>query len=244
MKPFNQTGCEYLIKAKQENIRKYLAENLPKKFGKGNVTVTNDYIFCKGQIPMMFVCHMDTVHKEIVKDLYVTYAVGSQDNFYLSSPQGIGGDDRCGVYAAIYLINNCDKLPYFLFTTNEEIGCIGAKKAMKDLKNEIIKDKTRCLKYMVEFDRKGEKQVVYYDTTNKDFMKYVESFGFERNQGSSSDVRHLSNEWGIASCNVSSGYYDEHQIKESVCPKHMMAQIQRVMKMVKDIDKAEFFTNK
>ena len=39
MKPFNQTGFEYLIKAKQENIRKYLAENLPKKFGKGNVTV-------------------------------------------------------------------------------------------------------------------------------------------------------------------------------------------------------------
>ena len=29
MKPFNQKGFEYLIKAKQSNVEKYLAENLP-----------------------------------------------------------------------------------------------------------------------------------------------------------------------------------------------------------------------
>ena len=79
MKPFNQKGFEYLIKAKQSNIKKYLAENLPKKFGKDNVTVTDDYIFCKGEIPIMFVCHMDTVHKQIVKDLYVTYSIDNKD---------------------------------------------------------------------------------------------------------------------------------------------------------------------
>ena len=69
MKPFKQKGFEYLIKAKQSNIKKYLAENLPKKFGNDNVIVTDDYIFCKGEIPIMFVCHMDTVHKQIVKDV-------------------------------------------------------------------------------------------------------------------------------------------------------------------------------
>src|SRR5574344_749334 len=115
MKPFNQKGFEYLIRANHSNIKKYLSENLPKKFGNDNVTVTDDYIFCKGEIPIMFVCHMDTVHKQIVKDLYVTYSIDNKDLIYLSSPQGIGGDDRCGVYAAIYLINNCDKKPYFLF---------------------------------------------------------------------------------------------------------------------------------
>lgn len=244
MKPFNQKGFEYLIKAKQSNIKKYLAENLPKKFGNDNVIVTDDYIFCKGEIPIMFVCHMDTVHKQIVKDLYITYSVDNKDLIYLSSPQGIGGDDRCGVYAAIYLINNCDKKPYFLFTTDEEIGCVGAKQAVKDLKKEIVDGKKHALKYMIEFDRHGEKEVVYYDTTNKDFMEYVESFGFERKIGSSSDVRHLSNSWGIASCNVSSGYYDEHKTTESVCPTHMMAQIGRVMKMINDVDKAKFFSNK
>lgn len=244
MKSFNQKGFEYLIRAKQDNIKKYLEVNLPCKFGKDNVTVTNDYIFCRGQVPIMFVCHMDTVHKEIVKKLFVTYEAGNPSDYFLSSPEGIGGDDRCGVYAAIYLMNNCKKLPYFLFTTNEEIGCVGAKVAMKDLKKEIADDKKILLKYMIEFDRKGEKEVVYYDTTNKDFMEYVETFGFERKIGSSSDVRHLSNSWGIASCNVSSGYYDEHTKGESVCPNHMMAQIQRVMNMIDDVEKAKYFSNK
>ena len=244
MKPFNQAGFEYLIKANQENIKKYLEENLPKKFGKEKVVITKDYIFCEGEIPVMFVCHMDTVHKEIVKDLFITYAIDDKDGFVISSKQGIGGDDRCGIYAAIYLINNCKRRPYFLFTTDEEIGCLGAKKAMTELKHMVVQNKKCIFKYLIEFDRHGEKQVVYYDTTNSNFMKYVESYGFERQTGSSSDIRHLSNEWNVASCNVSSGYYKEHTKDEYVCPRHMMAQIGRVMKMIDDIDVAGYFTKK
>ena len=55
----------------------------------------NNFILVKGFAPIMLVAHLDTVHKEPVRDICT-----SSDGNILMSPQGIGGDDRCGVYGA------------------------------------------------------------------------------------------------------------------------------------------------
>ena len=59
------------------------------------------------------------------------------------SLQGIGGDDRCGVYALNKIYEMSTVKPFLLFTCNEEI------------------------------DKKGTNYAVYYDCANLDFEKYI-----------------------------------------------------------------------
>ena len=54
----------------------------------------DSFIIVKGNAPIMLVAHLDTVHAEPVQVI-----CKSADGNILMSPQGIGGDDRCGVYA-------------------------------------------------------------------------------------------------------------------------------------------------
>ena len=57
----------------------------------GYVQSGDGYVYHEGTFPVLLCAHMDTVHKEIPRTL--VYANGT-----LSSTQGIGGDDRCGIY--------------------------------------------------------------------------------------------------------------------------------------------------
>ena len=60
---------------------------------KNNTLVMKDkFVLVKGDASIMLVAHLDTVHKNPVK-----YICKSKNNNILMSPQGIGGDDRCGV---------------------------------------------------------------------------------------------------------------------------------------------------
>ena len=95
---------------------------------KGNCFVRKDsYILVKGKAPIMLIAHMDTVHKERVK-----YICKSKGGNILMSPQGIGGDDRCGIYALNAVYARAEVKPWLLFTCDEEIGGYGARDFAKD----------------------------------------------------------------------------------------------------------------
>lgn len=94
----------------------------------GAVGVVDSFILVKGEAPIMLVAHLDTVHKEPVRDICT-----SADGNILMSPQGIGGDDRCGVYALVKSYEQSAIKPYLLFTCDEESGGIGAKTFVKCL---------------------------------------------------------------------------------------------------------------
>ena len=70
----------------------------------------------------MLVAHLDTVHEESVRDICTT-----ADGNILMSPQGIGGDDRCGVFALVKIYKSAQLKPWLLFMCDEEVGGIGAK---------------------------------------------------------------------------------------------------------------------
>ena len=114
---------------------------------KGRTTVCkNSYILVRGEAPIMLVAHLDTVHKTPVKHICKT-----QNGGILMSPQGIGGDDRCGVYALVTVYEQSAVKPWLLFTCDEEVGGVGAsvfctrfqkgklpKKELESLKNIYI----------------------------------------------------------------------------------------------------------
>ena len=76
--------------------QKQLFKRLCKKF-KGKALISKgNFILVRGQAPTMLVAHLDTVHDEPVSDI-----CKSADGNIIMSPQGIGGDDRCGVFALV-----------------------------------------------------------------------------------------------------------------------------------------------
>ena len=86
------------------------------------VICKNKYIIVRGEAPVMLLAHLDTVHKEPVKHI-----CKNGNGNILMSPQGIGGDDRCGVYALTAVYEQSRVKPWLLFTCDEEIGCVGAE---------------------------------------------------------------------------------------------------------------------
>jgi len=91
--------------------QKQLFKRLCKKF-KGKMLISKgNFILVKGVAPVMLVAHLDTVHEQPVKDICV-----SADGNILMNPQGIGGDDRCGVFALCKIYKSAQVKPWLLFT--------------------------------------------------------------------------------------------------------------------------------
>ena len=87
-----------ILRMRQKELKHYLSGYL-KKEGY-DVIGKKGYLYAKGDIPVLLVAHLDTVHQELPSII-----CRSDDGRYLMSPQGIGGDDRCGVYIILQIIN-------------------------------------------------------------------------------------------------------------------------------------------
>ena len=90
------------------------------------VIATKQYILAEGELPVCLVAHLDTVEKKPPTDIYFDKEQG-----VMWSPQLLGADDRAGVYAIIQIIEAGYK-PHVIFTTDEEIGALGAQKLIED----------------------------------------------------------------------------------------------------------------
>ena len=189
------------------------------------------FLYAEGNIPVLLVAHMDTVFDEPPKRFNY---IRSEDALF-NPDGGLGGDDRCGVYAVAKLLEKYR--PYVLFTEDEEIGCIGAYKAIRKLPKPNVK-------YIIEFDRRGKDDCVFYECGNREFIKYVESFGFREKQGTCSDISVLGKSWNIASVNLSSGYYNEHTENEYIIFKELVATIKKAEIMLDKIKEAPYFNYK
>lgn len=192
---------------------------------KGYKPVSKDgYLYAKGEIPVMLVAHLDTVHKESVKEIFVS------TNLNITSPQGIGGDDRCGVYTIFKTLIDTGLKPYILFAEDEEIGCVGSSKFEKDLHKYDPE-----VNFIIEIDRKGSNDAVYYECDNEDFEKFITSYGFETDYGSFSDIAVIAPTVGVAAVNLSSGYYKPHTTEEYINFNDLNNTIMRVEKIVTDV---------
>lgn len=216
----------YLLKLTQKDLKVVLYNYLLEK--KMNPVFEDGFVYAKGDIPILVVAHMDTVFDEPPKNLRYNR---NEDKIY-NAFDGLGGDDRCGIYAIIQLLKK--HRPYVLFTEDEEKGCIGASKAVKKIEKPNVK-------YIIEFDRRGKDDCVFYDCGNDKFMDYIESFGFKTNYGTCSDISILGSAWDIASVNLSSGYYNEHTEKEYVIFGELQKTISRAKSMLKELKKAPYF---
>ena len=221
-----------IVQSTQNKLHKILYKLLKRHYK--NIINTNDYLFAQGDIPVALVAHMDTVFKLPPRTIYCDREAG-----VLWSPDGLGADDRAGVFLIIKILQSVpkDKKPTIILTTDEELGCLGSNQLATDLMPE-----RNAFKYIIQLDRRGKKDCVFYDDANKDFHEYVENFGFETNWGSFSDISIICPSWGVSGVNLSVGYEDEHQEIETLHIKYLYETFNKVLNMLEKIDDAPYFT--
>ena len=141
----------------------------------------------------------------------------------MMSPQGIGGDDRAGVYMILRLIQRVHC--HVLFCEDEETGGHGARAFTKSgIKPDV--------NYIVELDRTGSNDAVFYQCRNRQFERHINSFGFQTAFGSFSDISILAPHLNLAAVNLSTGYYHAHQPGEYVRLDKVEELIGRVEKLL------------
>jgi di/tripeptidase len=209
-----------ILKLSQQELKIFVYDELKKTYP--NVITGDGFVFAKGSFPVLLVAHLDTVHENLPTEII-------EENGTLSSPQGIGGDDRCGVYMIFEVIKkfNCS----VLFCEDEELGSIGAKKFVKSNASNNLD-----FNYIIEFDRKGSIDAVFYKCKNKEFEDFITSDYFKTNIGTGSDICHLAPRFNCAAVNLSCGYYSMHTLDEYIVLEEMHDSILNACKILERTD--------
>jgi hypothetical protein len=191
------------------------------------IYTTEDYILAEGDIPIALCAHMDTVFMRPAQEIYY-----DREQNVLFSPDGLGADDRAGIFAIIKIINSGLR-PHIILTTDEERGAKGA------LEVATLECPFKDLKYIIELDRRGRNDCVFYDCDNPAFVAFIESYNFCKALGSFSDISIICPEWGIAGVNLSIGYENEHSLGEVLHVDYMNATIERVKDILQENGEAD-----
>ncbi len=227
LKPAEVKSIEQFFQLKQDSLLKVMNRYLKTKYE--TVHTTKEYIVAVGDIPVALVAHLDTVFPTPPEDIFY-----DREKNVMWSPDGLGADDRAGVYSIVQILKTGLK-PTVIFTTDEEQGALGAMALIKDFPEAPVE-----LKYIIELDRRGSNDCVFYDCNNLEFEEYVESFGFVSAWGTFSDISVICPAWGMAGVNLSIGYRDEHSYSELLYIGQMKATIKKVIKMLEDDDAKMF----
>ena len=122
--------------------------------------------------------------------------------------EGLGADDKNGVWIALKCLLKYDVLKAAFFVS-EEIGCLGSDKADMNFFSDCC--------FVLQCDRKGYDDLIteasLTELCSEDFAKatHCEWFGYKESSGMMTDVMTLKENGLKVSCvNISCGYYKPH----------------------------------
>lgn len=213
-----------LLKVRDYTLLEVLGKYLREKYD--TVEETTDYVLAIGNIPVMLVAHVDTVFPSPPVHVYRN----ATNMNLLFGDNGLGADDRAGVWAIMKILQHGLR-PTVFFVTDEEIGALGTEKFIKNHRSPVTK-----LNYIIELDRRGTNDCVFYDCHNKKFTNYIQKFGWATAKGIFSDISVLCPAWGIAGVNLSVGYRNEHTPYETLDIAILEQNMLRVVDMLKKVN--------
>lgn len=218
-----------LCRLTQQQLKQHVIWELKELYD--NVIVGDGYVLAQGDFPVLLVAHLDTVHEELPREIIFDERQG-----ILSSPQGIGGDDRCGVLMILELIrkHKCS----VLFCEDEEKHGVGAMKFVQS--SDVI---GLAFNYIIEFDRKGSNDAVFYKCENQAFINFVTADFYKQDYGTFSDICVIAPHIGCAAVNLSCGYYNAHRLTEHVILKELQDSLDAAARLIErtiETDKFSF----
>ena len=210
----------------------------------GNVYVT------KGNLKHFpcFVAHTDTVHP-VNLNMTVLQTEDTNDGLILTGidktngkPSGIGGDDKCGVYLALEML---DALPNVkaAFFVSEEIGCKGSMYADPKFFENVG--------YVIQYDSPGGNSMSltlmgrYLFNQKSHFANKVT--GLIKEHGITdwayhpyTDVWQIMEKFNIACLNLAAGYYRYHTDNEYVVVDDVQNGFELGLKLVEELGENKY----
>ena len=186
----------------------------------------------EGQQYPLFVAHTDTVHP--IQDFEI---VEEQSKHPISretvetwravdgsgKPTGIGGDDKCGVFLCLSMLEALE-MAKVAFFASEEMGCRGSSQCAREFMEDVA--------YVLQFDAPGNNRASRssggVDLFDPGFGAVVtpvlETHGYlHLLDDPFTDVMVLRETFGINCLNVACGYYEAHTDQEFVIPEDVFA---------------------
>ena len=219
-----------LAKLTPEGLFESLSRYLKKYYTK--IIRKEKYLYAIGDIPIALIAHADTVFSKPPDEIFYDM----NKNVIWGGANGLGADDRAGIFAILKIIQECKNgKPHIIITTEEELGCIGAKELICDNPKNFAP-----MKYIIQLDRRGKNDCVFYQCGNSQFIEYISAFGFVKRYGSFSDISVICPSWDIAGVNLSIGYEDEHSYSERLYVSHMFETIDKVLLLLEDVKNLDY----
>ena len=201
----------------------------------GNIYATKG-ILATGYYPM-FIAHTDTVHEMVEEIIVVKTLLPKPNTFGMTfdptvqhkslkaitpdgDPTGIGGDDKCGIFICLELLEKLEYCKVGLFVS-EETGCVGSSKCDVNFLNDVG--------YAVQFDAPGDALItelcsgVRLFEQNGEFINQVlpvieSAMGTKmfRQSHPYTDVSQIKKKGDFSCINISCGYYNMHTPNEFI----------------------------
>ena len=235
---------------KENNIEYYVDEHLNVYATKTTGEVPDDFIY-----PCV-ISHTDTVHRLDKINVKEEMLPNAHNELKLSlkayndegKPTGIGGDDKCGVYACLELLKELPNLKAAFFVS-EETGCHGSKMADERFFSNVG--------YAIQFDAPENWMVTetcfgakLFERESEFFEKcdkiLTESMNDKRQYmvHPYTDVYALKTKFDFACINFSIGYYRYHTPNEYVVVEDTYNGIKMGKDMIESLGYKKYNHNK
>lgn len=215
-----------LLKRNEGQTKAFMEQELLKYYNKEDILIHEQYVIARGDIKVGLVAHMDIVGEDtsghiLYDDKYITKVGGG-------TYRCLGGDDKCGVYVILKVLEMGFR-PTVILTTQEETGCKGSRQMSSDKPSLDIN-------YFLQLDRQGDEKgnVVFYQNDNQDFISYIKRFQPNVEKGSCSDISVLCPAYGISGCNLSVSYISQHSRNEYISIEGLNNSIDIVTELLLD----------
>ena len=188
-------------------------------------------------------CHIDTVHSIVDEPKLFEWIDPIDGRRQWFSADGIGGDDKCGIFVTLSMLanDNITAMKAF-FYADEEVGAVGAKASTAD------KSWYNDVGYIIEADRRGSTDLIFAangtamaSKTFKDLViETLKPMGFSPATGSYTDVMKIQDKLNVSVMNISCGYYDPHSTTESIDESDLLAARDAVGLLITELGPAKY----
>jgi len=196
-----------------------------------------------------FVAHTDTVHR-VNLNLQVLQTESVEDGVMLTGidkktgkPSGIGGDDKCGVFLALEMLDTLPNVKAAFFVS-EEIGCKGSMYADPKFFENVG--------YVIQYDSPGGDSMSL--TLMGRFLKseFADKVtGLIKEHGivdwayhPYTDVWQIMEKFNIACLNLAAGYYRYHTDEEFVVVNDVQNGFELGLKLVQELGENRYKNKK
>ena len=162
------------------------------------------------------------------------------DHYILLSPeckssiQCLGADDRVGVKTILDILE-MGLRPHILFTTDEEVGCVGSRKAVEENALEELREASMLIQIDRGVHERSWHEMVTYDFDPKSHKAIFDKLGetYTMATGSYTDVAVLGPHLNKPIVNVSASYRHEHTTDEFINLYAYVYNTQGLIKFIK-----------